>query len=57
MATPSPTSVVTPEHVVYAATWLGTRMLSTNPNQVLIESNQSFLNRFVIKKLKLYFKC
>jgi hypothetical protein len=45
------TDGVTDGHVTYAASWLGTKMLSGNPNQVLIESNQSFLNRFAIHEL------
>jgi len=44
-------AAVTPESLVYAATWLGTGILSTNPNQVLLESNESFIDKFAIHAL------
>ena len=47
----SQTPVVTTDIFSFAATILGTKILSCNPQQLLIESDQSFLPRFTIHEL------
>lgn len=42
---------VSAEHLAYAAQWLGSKMLCTSPNQVLLESDHTFLDRFTIHEL------
>jgi folylpolyglutamate synthase/dihydropteroate synthase len=43
--------VVTSEHVEFAARWLGKSMLSMNPTQVLLESDDSYIDKFAIHEL------
>jgi hypothetical protein len=43
--------LVKPEDVNNAASWLGSSIISSNPNQVLIESDDRFIDRFDIHEL------
>ena len=42
---------VSSEHLTYAANWLGTKMLCVSPNQVLVESDNTFIPRFSVHEL------
>lgn len=42
---------ITSEHLDFAASCLGTSILSANPTQILIESNDTFIHRFSIHEL------
>lgn len=45
------TDIVTSSHITYATEWLGKKVLSTNPNQVLLESDDTFIDKFAIHPL------
>jgi hypothetical protein len=47
----SQSPVVTTKEFSFAASILGTKILSCNPQQILVESDQSFLSRFTIHEL------
>ena len=44
-------TIVTAAHIEYAASLLGTKLLSSTPTQALIESNQSYIDRFDVHEI------
>ena len=42
---------VTSDHIAHAVKWLGVGILSTNPHQILVESNDSYIHKFSVHAL------